>query len=199
MQNKYRVRISENKPPEGFNMGRGLTTMARRTSGAAVALPSRRFLGASARCCAHRESCVPFISSCRDAERARRGARGQGARGAGRWGGGGGSPRRWSDRRGPPAASVSNCSPAPETEVRRPASSATTPWRRLSPRPDHRRALPDAGVTETWGRCRSRSGLRERAQFAPLLWFAHGRRPRYPLSSPQAAFSCRQTACLPSR
>ena len=130
MQNKYRVRISENKPPEGFNMGRGLTTMARRTSGAAVALPSRRFLGASARCCAHRESCVPFISSCRDAERARRGARGQGARGAGRWGGGGGSPRRWSDRRGPPAASVSNCSPAPETEVRRPASSATTPWRR---------------------------------------------------------------------
>ena len=111
-------------------MGRGLTTMARRTSGAAVALPSRRFLGASARCCAHRESCVPFISSCRDAERARRGARGQGARGAGRWGGDGGSPRRWSDRRGPPAASVSSCSPAPETEVRRPAPSATTPWRR---------------------------------------------------------------------
>ena len=117
MQNKYRVRISENKPPEGFNMGRGLTTMARRTSGAAVALPSRRFLGASARCCAHRESCVPSISSYRDAERARRGARGQGARGAGRWGGGGGSPRRRSDRRDPPAASVSNCPPALETKA----------------------------------------------------------------------------------
>ena len=89
----------------------------------------------------------------------------------------------------------------PSDRRRRPTSSATTPWRRLSPRPDHRRALPDAGETETWGRCRSRSGLRERAQFAPLLRFTRGRRPRHPLrlSSPQAAFSCRQTACLPSR
>ena len=32
------------------------------------------------------------------------------------WGGGGGSPRRRSDRRDPPAASLSNCSPALETE-----------------------------------------------------------------------------------
>ena len=70
----------DNKPQEGFNVWRGSTTMARRTSGAAVALLSRRFLGPSARCCACREAHVAFTSWRRDAERVRRGARGQGRR-----------------------------------------------------------------------------------------------------------------------
>ena len=44
-----------------------------------------------------------------------------------------------------------------------------------------------------------RAGPGQRAQFGPLLRLTRGRRPRYPLSSPEAAFSCRQAVCLPSR